>query len=118
MATWSSTWRPRQLDLNPCRSPGSSLNLTKKKERELSTHGMLARKEEVGSKKAQVARDASTTITTATGHVMAVSEFIAQFDEAARKRLNRMNEKLKELETQMEALEAEMSKADDSSDWS
>lgn len=79
MATWSSTWRPRQLDLNLCRSPGSSLNLTKKKERELSTHGMLARKEEVASKKAQVARDASTTITTATGHVMAVSEFIAQF---------------------------------------
>ncbi|CAL9092348.1 unnamed protein product [Musa textilis] len=118
MATWSSTWRARQLVLNLCRSPGSSLNLRKKKERELSTHGMLARKEEVGSKKAQVARDASTTITTATGHVMAVSEFIAQFDEAARKRLNRMNEKLKELETQMEALEAEMSKANDFSDWS
>ncbi|RWW20945.1 hypothetical protein GW17_00014918 [Ensete ventricosum] len=39
-------------------------------------------------------------------------------DEAARKRLNRMNEKLKELETQMEALEAEMSKANDFSGWS
>lgn len=50
---------------------------------------MLARKEEVGSRKTQavareaidgVAADASTaTITTATGHVMAVSEFVAGF---------------------------------------
>ncbi|WOK98539.1 hypothetical protein Cni_G07251 [Canna indica] len=73
---------------------------------------MLARKEEVGSKKIQqVAREA--VITTAAGNVMAVSEFIARFDEAARKRLNRMNDKLKELETQMEALEKELSKAND-----
>ncbi|KAG6536934.1 hypothetical protein ZIOFF_002012 [Zingiber officinale] len=87
---------------------------------------MLARKEEVRSGKAQaVAREAidgvaaasTATITTATGHVMAVSEFVARFDEAARKRLNRMNETLKKLETQMEAMEAEISKASELSQW-
>lgn len=39
-------------------------------------------------------------------------------DEAARRRLNNMNEKLRGLEMQMEALEAEMSRADQSSMWS
>lgn len=92
---------------------------------------MLARKEEVGSSKAQgVARreavygvageGSSATVTAATVHDMAVSEFVARFasaDEAARKRLNRMKDKLKELETQMEALEAEMSKASSFSQW-
>lgn len=38
-------------------------------------------------------------------------------DEAARKRLNRMNETLKKLETQMEAMEAEISKASELSQW-
>ncbi|XP_074572386.1 uncharacterized protein LOC141828896 [Curcuma longa] len=91
---------------------------------------MLARKEEVGSSKARgVAREtidvvagaaSSATVIAETGHDIAVSEFVARFasaDEAARKRLNRMNEKLKKLETQMEALEAEMSKASELSRW-
>jgi len=40
-------------------------------------------------------------------------------DEAARRRLNSMNEKLRGLEMQMEALESEISRAnDDSSMWS
>ncbi|XP_074575404.1 uncharacterized protein LOC141831887 [Curcuma longa] len=40
-----------------------------------------------------------------------VADFLSRSDEAARKRLNRMSEKLKQLETQMEALEAEVSRA-------
>ncbi|KAG6489855.1 uncharacterized protein LOC122006006 [Zingiber officinale] len=40
-----------------------------------------------------------------------VADFLSRSDEAARKRLIRMSEKLKQLEAQMEALEAEVSRA-------
>ncbi|XP_042391644.1 uncharacterized protein LOC121982561 isoform X1 [Zingiber officinale] len=80
---------------------------------------MLARKEEVGSSKAQGVAGAASSAAAA-NHDVAVSEFVARFasaGEAARKRLDRMNEKLKKLETQMEALEAEMSRASGFSQW-
>ncbi|XP_020098177.1 uncharacterized protein LOC109716961 [Ananas comosus] len=55
----------------------------------------------------------ATTITTSGGHVVTVSDFISQFDEAAKSRLNRMNERLRELEQQIETLEAQIWKASD-----
>ncbi|KQK09156.1 uncharacterized protein LOC100829484 [Brachypodium distachyon] len=40
-----------------------------------------------------------------------VSQFVAQLDEAARERLDRMNRRLRLLEQQMETLEAEVGRA-------
>ncbi|KAH7651791.1 Phosphoribosylglycinamide synthetase C-domain-containing protein [Dioscorea alata] len=53
----------------------------------------------------------TTTITTTDGRVLTISNFISTFDETAKKRLEIMNQKLRGMEMQMEALEAEMSKA-------
>ncbi|XP_039117447.1 uncharacterized protein LOC120253191 [Dioscorea cayenensis subsp. rotundata] len=53
----------------------------------------------------------TTTITTTDGRVLTISNFISTFDESAKKRLEIMNQKLRGMEMQMEALEAEMSKA-------
>ncbi|PKU77943.1 uncharacterized protein LOC110093808 [Dendrobium catenatum] len=74
-----------------------------------------------GSKKVQArglahgggAAYAATTITTAEGEELTVSEFISRLDEAGRRRLESMNQKLRDLENQMEALEMEMSKANE-----
>lgn len=41
----------------------------------------------------------------------AVTDYISKFDEAAQQRLNNINQKLRDLERQMEVLEAEMTKA-------
>ncbi|KAJ8616495.1 hypothetical protein MRB53_035867 [Persea americana] len=43
----------------------------------------------------------------------AVTDYISKFDEAAQQRLNNINQKLRDLERQMEVLEAEMTKAND-----
>ncbi|KAM0938590.1 hypothetical protein DsansV1_C23g0179831 [Dioscorea sansibarensis] len=53
----------------------------------------------------------TTTITTTDGRVLTISNFISTFDETAKKRLEIMNQKLRGMEMQMEALEAEMTKA-------
>ncbi|KAG8055889.1 hypothetical protein GUJ93_ZPchr0001g32235 [Zizania palustris] len=54
----------------------------------------------------------TTVVTDAGGQeVVAVSQFVAQLDEAARKRLDSMNQRLRWLEQQMETLEAEVGKA-------
>lgn len=45
------------------------------------------------------------------GQEVAMSQFVAQLDEAARKRLDSMNQRLRWLEQQMETLEAEVGKA-------
>ncbi|KAL5220352.1 hypothetical protein ABZP36_025065 [Zizania latifolia] len=52
-----------------------------------------------------------TTVVTGGGQKVAVSPFVAQLDEAARKRLDSMNQRLRWLEQQMEMLEAEVGKA-------
>uniref|UniRef100_A0A0E0CTA9 Uncharacterized protein n=1 Tax=Oryza meridionalis TaxID=40149 RepID=A0A0E0CTA9_9ORYZ len=61
----------------------------------------------------------NTTVTTDNGQEMAASHFISQqasqLDEAARKRLQRMNERLELLEMQMETLEAGVAKASNDS---
>ncbi|KAF3339832.1 hypothetical protein FCM35_KLT15603 [Carex littledalei] len=44
------------------------------------------------------------------GDVVFISEFISQLDEAAATRLQRMNQRLRELEMQMELLENEICK--------
>ncbi|KAF8409059.1 hypothetical protein HHK36_005131 [Tetracentron sinense] len=43
--------------------------------------------------------------------ICTITEFVARFDEAAKRRLNSMNQKLRDMERQMEALEAEIGKA-------
>uniref|UniRef100_A0A0D9V419 Uncharacterized protein n=1 Tax=Leersia perrieri TaxID=77586 RepID=A0A0D9V419_9ORYZ len=52
-----------------------------------------------------------TTVVTDGGQEVSMSQFVAQLDEAARKRLDSMNQRLRWLEQQMEALEAEVGKA-------
>ncbi|KAG9447897.1 hypothetical protein H6P81_014025 [Aristolochia fimbriata] len=44
----------------------------------------------------------------------AVTDFVTRYDEAAKRRLDNMNQKLMDLERQMESLETEMKKARDS----
>ncbi|KAL5226629.1 hypothetical protein ABZP36_014894 [Zizania latifolia] len=54
----------------------------------------------------------TTVVTDAGGQeVVAMSQFVTQLDEAARKRLDSMNQRLGWLEQQMETLEAEVGKA-------
>ncbi|XP_006654780.1 uncharacterized protein LOC102719298 [Oryza brachyantha] len=72
----------------------------------------------LGRKKGSTPRSSepvSTTVATDNGQEVAASHFISQqasqLDEAARKRLQRMNERLKLLEMQMETLEAGVAKA-------
>ncbi|KAJ0986027.1 hypothetical protein J5N97_004383 [Dioscorea zingiberensis] len=87
---------------------------------------MMGRKEMGRLKKQQVEEEPcnannldaaiTTTITTNDGRVLTISQFISSFDEAAKRRLEIMNQKLRGMEMQMEALEAEMIKADNSSD--
>nr|DAD24903.1 TPA_asm: hypothetical protein HUJ06_026367 [Nelumbo nucifera] len=43
-------------------------------------------------------------------HIWSMTEFVARFDEVAKRRLDSMNQKLRDMETQMEALEADISK--------
>uniref|UniRef100_J3L2T1 Uncharacterized protein n=1 Tax=Oryza brachyantha TaxID=4533 RepID=J3L2T1_ORYBR len=45
-----------------------------------------------------------------------MSQFVAQLDEAARKRLDSLNQRLRWLEQQMETLEAEVGKASTTTD--
>ncbi|KAK1298738.1 hypothetical protein QJS10_CPB14g00906 [Acorus calamus] len=66
-------------------------------------------KEGKATKRSEVVGDAA-----AATDVSLVSDFIIRFDEAARKRLDAMNQKLRDLEMHMEALEDHVSKADSS----
>ncbi|XP_020584426.1 uncharacterized protein LOC110027370 [Phalaenopsis equestris] len=72
-----------------------------------------------GSKKVQSrglargAASAATFTTTADGEELTVSELISRLDEEGRRRLESMNQKLRDLENQMEALETEMNKANE-----
>ncbi|PUZ55395.1 hypothetical protein GQ55_5G208700 [Panicum hallii var. hallii] len=49
------------------------------------------------------------------GQEVTVSQFVAQLDEAARRRLDSMHRRLRLLEQQMETLEAEVGKASSTS---
>ncbi|KAJ1284740.1 hypothetical protein BS78_03G228200 [Paspalum vaginatum] len=53
----------------------------------------------------------SGTIVTDAGQEVTVSQFVAQLDEAARRRLDSIHQRLRLLEQQMETLEAEVGKA-------
>ncbi|RCV26703.1 hypothetical protein SEVIR_5G270500v4 [Setaria viridis] len=53
----------------------------------------------------------STTVVTDAGQEVTVSQFVAQLDEAARRRLDGLHQRLRLLEQQMETLEAEVGKA-------
>ncbi|CAL4974785.1 unnamed protein product [Urochloa decumbens] len=53
----------------------------------------------------------ATVVVTDAGQEVTVSQFIAQLDEAARRRLDGMHQRLRLLEQQMETLEAEVGKA-------
>ncbi|KAL6615777.1 hypothetical protein ACP70R_038047 [Stipagrostis hirtigluma subsp. patula] len=53
----------------------------------------------------------ATTALTGGGQEVTVSHFVAQLDEAARRRLDSMHQRLRLLEQQMEMLEAEDGKA-------
>ncbi|WVZ69310.1 hypothetical protein U9M48_018116 [Paspalum notatum var. saurae] len=57
----------------------------------------------------------TATIVTDAGQKVTVSQFVAQLDEAARRRLDSMHQRLRLLEQQMETLEAEVGKASSSS---
>ncbi|KAG8077524.1 hypothetical protein GUJ93_ZPchr0007g3327 [Zizania palustris] len=63
------------------------------------------------SKPARAVDPPPPTVVTDGGQEAAVSQFVAQLDEAARKRLDSMNQRLRWLEQQMEMLEAEVGKA-------
>ncbi|CAO2165900.1 unnamed protein product, partial [Urochloa humidicola] len=56
-------------------------------------------------------RGTGTTVVADAGQEVTVSQFIAQLDEAARRRLDGMHQRLRLLEQQMETLEAEVGKA-------
>ncbi|CAL4948206.1 unnamed protein product [Urochloa decumbens] len=56
-------------------------------------------------------RGSGATVVTDAGQEVTVSQFIAQLDEAARRRLDGMHQRLRLLEQQMETLEAEVGKA-------
>ncbi|XP_062206484.1 uncharacterized protein LOC133908464 [Phragmites australis] len=58
----------------------------------------------------------NTTVVTDAGQEVTVSQFVAQLDEAARRRLDSMHQRLRLLEQQMETLEAEVGKASGSTD--
>ncbi|PWZ32254.1 hypothetical protein Zm00014a_014166 [Zea mays] len=53
-------------------------------------------------------------VVTDAGQEVTVSQFVAQLDEAARRRLDSMHQRLRLLEQQMETLEAEVGKASSS----
>ncbi|KAF8695990.1 hypothetical protein HU200_036871 [Digitaria exilis] len=55
------------------------------------------------------------TVVTDAGQEVTVSQFVAQLDEAARRRLDSIHQRLRLLEQQMETLEAEVGKARSSS---
>ncbi|KAF8675737.1 hypothetical protein HU200_047220 [Digitaria exilis] len=55
------------------------------------------------------------TVVTDAGQEVSVSQFVAQLDEAARRRLDSIHQRLRLLEQQMETLEAEVGKARSSS---
>ncbi|OEL17228.1 hypothetical protein BAE44_0021753 [Dichanthelium oligosanthes] len=57
----------------------------------------------------------TSTVVTDAGQEVTVSQFVAQLDEAARRRLDSMHQRLRLLEQQMETLEAEVGKASSSS---
>ncbi|KAH7685705.1 Matrilin coiled-coil trimerization domain-containing protein [Dioscorea alata] len=59
----------------------------------------------------------TTNITMPDGQVLTLSDFISRFDEAAKRRVEVMKQKLMYMEMQMEAIENEMSKANGSSNW-
>ncbi|PKU59126.1 hypothetical protein MA16_Dca014868 [Dendrobium catenatum] len=64
------------------------------------------------------ASSAAVTITTAAGEVLTISEFISLKEESTSRRLSNMDQMLKDLERQMEALETEMGKANECVEWS
>ncbi|KAM0946096.1 hypothetical protein DsansV1_C09g0091211 [Dioscorea sansibarensis] len=71
-----------------------------------------------GGSSATVSATATTTnITLPDGQVLTLSDFISRFDEAAKRRVEVMKQKLMYMEMQMEAIENEMSKANESFNW-
>ncbi|KAK3165050.1 hypothetical protein QOZ80_1AG0028310 [Eleusine coracana subsp. coracana] len=62
-----------------------------------------------------VAGRTNTIVTDGGQQEVTVSQFVAQLDDAARRRLDSMNQRLRLLEQQMETLEAEVGKANSSS---
>ncbi|XP_020106122.1 protein BRICK1-like [Ananas comosus] len=78
---------------------------------------MLGRKREVvlrkgdGEDSSNTAHQGAVATAEVGGYSETISDFISQSDEASRKRLESMNRRLRELELQMEALEAEITKA-------
>ncbi|KAL6845394.1 hypothetical protein ACP4OV_024889 [Aristida adscensionis] len=58
----------------------------------------------------------TTTVLTDSAQEVTVSQFVAQLDEAARRRLDSMHQRLRLLEQQMEMLEAEVGKVSGSTD--
>ncbi|KAG2599743.1 uncharacterized protein LOC120707588 [Panicum virgatum] len=57
----------------------------------------------------------ATAVVADYGQEVTVSQFVAQLDEAARRRLDSMHQRLRLLEQQMETLEAEVGKASSAS---
>ncbi|KAG2590742.1 hypothetical protein PVAP13_5NG464300 [Panicum virgatum] len=61
------------------------------------------------------AEGGATTVVADAGQEVTVSQFVAQLDEAARRRLDSMHQRLRLLEQQMETLEAEVGKTSSTS---
>ncbi|KAL5232313.1 hypothetical protein ABZP36_031089 [Zizania latifolia] len=75
---------------------------------------MLGRKKGGGGSSSRLSEPINTTVTTDNGQEVSASRFIlqaSQLDEAATKRLHRMDQRLRLLELQMETLEADVAKA-------
>ncbi|XP_058095566.1 uncharacterized protein LOC131240991 [Magnolia sinica] len=75
---------------------------------------MSTRRGEEANQKPDVAVTAARDTWNSAGpNTSAVTGFVAGFDEVAKRRLDNMNQKLRDLERQMEVLEAEMNRAND-----
>ncbi|KAK8923621.1 hypothetical protein KSP39_PZI019534 [Platanthera zijinensis] len=57
----------------------------------------------------------AATVTTADGQVLTLSEYISLLEEGARRRVEIMNKKMRDLETEMEALETKLTWASECS---
>ncbi|GJN40610.1 hypothetical protein PR202_gb29854 [Eleusine coracana subsp. coracana] len=75
-----------------------------------------ARAEGAGVTNVVVAGRTTTIVTDGGQQEVTVSQFVTQLDEAARRRLDSMNQRLRLMEQQMETLEAEVGKANSKDD--